>query len=412
MPDRSYFILVVTAGIAACGGDTTTTTADVPVQVADSAGVRIVSYAHTPTTPPVFRLSAEPRYRHGASPGDYAIQEVSAGRLLPDGRAVVYDQWNVELVGLGQDGAPYQVLAAEGEGPGDVGHINALFVPGLDSILAADLNLGRMTLFAGDSVVRATNVRIPTYLGVKGIGSSGELLLATRWGPSDFDQAWLAGHMVRFDVRTGAADTVASYDFMPRIPPGLEWDPIRAVGEVVVATGRFVHVRTDRAEVAWYLPDGSLIQIVRWPAEPTRLTEQLLEPIEAEHRKSVRMHDPDLPDARVAEVARANMAAYRASIGRPLPLFSSPLADDEGRVWLPSYQARGELTAVPPYLVIGPDGEWLGTVEAPPGFRILDVAGGLVLGVELDEVDVESVVVYELVDTASRRRRPPGRWRL
>ena len=108
------------------------------------------------------------------------------------------------------------------------------------------------------------------------------------------------------------------------------------------------------------------------------------------------MHDPALPDARIAQVTRANMAAYRASIGRPLPLFSSPSADDEGRVWLPSYQAGGELTAVPPYTVIGPDGVWLGVVEAPPTFRLLDVAGGLVLGVELDEMDVESVVVYEL----------------
>ena len=395
MPVRNHYIPVLMMA-AACGGDIATT-AGAPVQVEDSAGVRIVSYEHTPTTPPAFRLSAEPRYRHGAHPGDYAIQEVSAGRLLRDGSAVVYDQWNVELVVLGQDGATYDVLAAEGEGPGEVGHINALFTLG-DSILAVDLNLGRMTLFAGDSVARTTNVRVPTYLGVKGIGSSGELLLATRWGPSSFEEPWLRGHMVRFDARTGDADTVASYDFMPRIPPGLDWDPIRALGEVTVAAGQFVHVRSDRAEVAWHLPDGTLAQIVRWPAEPTLLTEQLLEPIEAEHRKSVRMHDPDLPDARIAQVARANMAAYRASIGRPLPLFSAPFADDEGRVWLPSYQAGGELTAVPPYTVIGPDGVWLGTVEAPSGFRILDVAGGLVLGVELDEMDVESVVVYELVE--------------
>ena len=46
--------------------------------------------------------------------------------------------------------------------------------------------------------------------------------------------------------------------------------------------------------------------------------------------------------------------------------------------------------------MIAPDGEWLGTVEAPPGFRVLDVAGSLVLGVEQDEMDVVSVVVYVL----------------
>ena len=53
--------------------------------------------------------------------------------------------------------------------------------------------------------------------------------------------------------------------------------------------------------------------------------------------------------------------------------------------------------SVPPYTVIAPDGEWLGTVEAPPGFRVLDVAAALVLGMEVDEVDVERVVVYEFV---------------
>ena len=36
-------------------------------------------------------------------------------------------------------------------------------------------------------------------------------------------------------------------------------------------------------------------------------------------------------------------------------------------------------------------------MEAPPRFRILDVAAGLVLGVARDETDVESVVVYELI---------------
>ena len=51
--------------------------------------------------------------------------------------------------------------------------------------------------------------------------------------------------------------------------------------------------------------------------------------------------------------------------------------------------------------MIGPDGEWLGTVEASARFRILDVAGGLVLGAEKDDMDVESLVMYELVGTTA-----------
>ena len=68
--------------------------------------------------------------------------------------------------------------------------------------------------------------------------------------------------------------------------------------------------------------------------------------------------------------------------------------------------SAGRLTRWPsPYIVISSDGEWLGTVEAPLRFRILDVAGGLVFGVELDEMDVESVVVYELISLGSNSPR-------
>ena len=42
----------------------------------------------------------------------------------------------------------------------------------------------------------------------------------------------------------------------------------------------------------------------------------------------------------------------------------------------------------------------MGTVEVPPRLRILDVAGGLVLGVLRDEMDVQSVVVYDLTGSA------------
>ena len=396
MPSRTHLILLLLAPAAACGGDPSTPTHASPL-IQDSASIRIVTHEGTPTAEPSFRFPAEPRYRHGANPGDYAFQEVSVGRLLPDGSAVVYDPWNAELVVFGPDGATHEVLAREGEGPGEVGFVSAIFALGQDSILVADTNLGRVTLFAGGSVARTTSLPRSGRLGVEGIGAPGELLMATSWGPSSFEEEWLPGHMIRFDMETGALDTIASYDLNPRIPPGLQWDPIRAAGEVTVTAGHFVYTRSDRPEVTWRLPDGTVAQIARWQAEPALLTDEWLGPIEAEHRMSVRMHSPDLSDARIAEITQGNMAAYHAIVGRPMPLFGSPFADDEGRVWLPSYKPGGELHSVAPYSVIAPDGEWLGTVAAPPGFRILDVAEGLVLGAARDEMDVERVVVYELI---------------
>ena len=394
-PRPHVTLLALLALTTACAPDPPTST---PPQTADSLGIRIVTYDHTPTTPTTpFRLAADPRYRHGANPGDYAFQGVGPGRLLPDGSAVVYDVWNTELVTFGPNGTTHQVLATEGEGPGEIGCVDAIFPMGQDSLLVADPCLARATLFVGDSVARITALPRSPRLAAKGIAPPADLLMATSYGPPSDTDEWRPGHMARLDMETGALDTVASYDFMPRIPPGLQWNPVAPVGEITVATGHFVQTRSDRPQLTWRLPDGTATQIVRWQADPTRLTEEWLGPIEAEHLMEVRMHSPDLPDARIAEITRSNMAIYRASLGRPMPLFSNPFADAEGRIWLPSYKPGGEIHDVPPYAVIAPDGEWIGTVEAPPRFRILDVAGGLVLGVEQDEMDVVSVVVYELI---------------
>ena len=177
---------------------------------------------------------------------------------------------------------------------------------------------------------------------------------------------------------------------------------IRPVGEVAAAIGRFVHTRSDRPEITWRLPNGMVEQIVRWRPEPTPLTEELLEPVEAHERMMGRMNY-EVSDARLEEIIQENMARYRAMIGQPIPFFGSPFADAAGNLWLPSYRPAYPEEGSP-YTVISPDGEWLGQVETPPRFRILDVTGDLVLGVLRDELDVINVVVYELTAAQPTRR--------
>ena len=280
MPSRSQLMIVVAVALAACQTETGST-AGIPVQVEDSAGVRIVEYMGTPVINAPFRFSAEPLYRHGANPGDYAFQGIHPGSLFPDGSAVVSDVFNEELVVLSPDGTTHEVLAGPGEGPGDVSYVGAVFALGQDRVLAADRDLYRVTVFAGGSVERTLDIRPTVGLGVQGIGSSGQLLMATNSFRSGFEGEWLPGHMARFDMGTGALDTVASYDLVSRPPPGLRWNPIGAGGMPTVADGQFVYARSDRPEVTWRLPDGTVTQIVRWQAEPAPLTEELLDGIEA-----------------------------------------------------------------------------------------------------------------------------------
>ena len=390
-------IPILASALAACGGDPGPTH-EIQVQVRDSAGVRIVEYAGEPEVEAPFTLAAEPLYRHGADPGDYEFQFVNVGRLFPDGGAVVADRQNSEVVVLSPDGTTHAVLARRGEGPGEVIYPYSMFVLGQDSVLVPDRRQSRLTFFVGDSIAHIASLPRSGHLGVAGIGSSGELLLMNRtpyrsW--FDIEEEWLAGHMSLFDIETGVLDTVASYDHFPRERRGAMNPIIRPVGEVTAAAGRFVHTRSDRPEITWRLPDGMVERIVRWRPEPALLTEELLEPVEAYERMMGRMNY-EVSDARLEEIIQEDMARYRAMIGQPVPLFGSPFADADGNIWMPSYRpAYPEEGA--PYTVISPDGEWLGQVETPPRFRILDVTGELVLGVLRDALDVENVVVYELV---------------
>ncbi len=391
-----HHTLILSAVLAACGGDTEPTR-DIQVQVTDSAGVRIVEYMGVPDVNPPFVLAANPIYRHGANPGDYIFQFADAGRLLPDGSAVVAD-WYSEVVVLSPDGTAHEVLARVGEGPGEVIAPYAVFVLGQDSVLVPDSRQSRLTLFVGDSVARIVSIPRAQHFGVAAVGSSGELLLWNRtpyrsW--VDIEEEWLAGHMTLFDTETGALDTVASYDHVPRQRSGQPRPIIRPVGEVTAAAGRFVQTRSDRPEITWRLPDGTLEQIVRWRPGPNLLTKELLEHGEAYNRMIGRMNY-GVSEARLEEIIQRDMSRYRAMIGQPVPFFGTPFSDADGNVWLPSYRPAYPEEASP-YTVISPDGEWLGEVETPPRFRILDVTGGLVLGVLRDEMDVENVVVYELV---------------
>ena len=396
MPSRYHVFPILAVVIVACGGDTGRT-ADIQGQIEDSAGVRIVTYGATPATVAPFHLAAEPRYRHGASPGHYTFHQVEAGRLFPDGSAVVAD-WFGEVVVLSSDGTTHEVLARVGEGPGEVISPYSLFVLGQDSVLVPDDRLSRLTLFVRDSVALIMSLPRVYHIGVAGIGSSGKLLTWNRYPYRswiDLEEEWLAGHMALFDTETGVLDTVASYDHFPRETLD-RLSPIRALGEVTVATGRFVYTRSDRPEITWRLPEGTVDQIVRWRAEPTLLTEELLEPVEAYQRLVTLMNNRGVPMSRIEELVQNSMSSRYAMIGQPLPLFGAPFADADGNVWLPTYRMAHPKEGSP-YTVVSPDGEWLGRVETPPRFRILDVNGGLVLGVlRDDETDVDTVVVYEV----------------
>ncbi len=384
--------------LGACGNDSAQATGAI---VRDSAGVRIVEYAGTPDAEPPFAFPPEPVYRHGGGPGDYLFGTIRIGRLFPDGSAVISDAQNTEIVTLGRDGSQHTVIARSGQGPGDVVFVSAMFALGEDSLLVEDIVNGRFTLFVDGTVTHSVDTQGPVSNGLTahGIDATGQMLMSSSSYRRGFQEEWLSGYMVRFDLDSQVADTIASFDWVPFRPPeGTPENPFSHFGLVAAVGGEFVYARTDIPELTWRRPDGTVRQTVRWQPEQVYPNDDHWDLFEAEQREILPRINPHAQtDEAIEELVRSVLEGYQLEPDEPLPLFSRPFGDDEGRLWLGQYTVPVRQGTALSYAVFSPDGEWLGRVDAPAGLRILDVAGGRVLGVLKDEMGVESVVVYELV---------------
>lgn len=387
--------------LTACGGRDGGPAVEMSVE--DSAGVSIVTYAGTPDSAPPFHFSAEPLYRHGSRPGDYLFRYISSfsprgGRFFPDGSAVISDAENDEVVLLGPDGALAGVLARRGEGPGEVISARPL-VLSQDSIVIHDPGNLRFTLFVDGAYDRTFGARRADNLTMLGADGAGGLLMATESYPaSGTGPGWAMGHLVRYNLDAAVPDTAGAYR-SHRQSEGRVRNPFEAHGSVAAAGGHFVTGRSDMPELTWRRPDGSLAQVLRWNPDPEYPTSEHWEQFVAYYQRSVEMQ-PGVSAEMAREAAMQLQDLYRLVPEEPVPLYRAILSDGTGRLWIEEYEPGNRHEAVLRHMVIAADGTWLGTVTAPERFLFLDATDDRVLGMVVDELGVQHVVVYGLAPTA------------
>lgn len=398
---RACLAALIALALTACGDSTELSTRRAEVQIRDSAGIRIIEYSGTPSVP-TLTLADHPVYSHGTGPDDYQFASIGDAVLYPDGSAAVFDWGNREIILLGPDGAFRSILARAGEGPGEISEFGSITLTagGADTLLVADHWHVRLTLFAGGAVARTA--RTPpgdaaAGLSTRGFGDGGRILMASvvsSSAPLDyraFDEPWRTGHMVVYDLSTQVAETVAHHDWIASSSKESSGHMDHS-GRVGAVGGEFVHGRSDTPQLVWRRPDGTERQIMRWEPERLLTSEENWDPFITCMRSYLRtLLGPSATEERIEET----WARWDYDPTRTYPLFGWIRDDGEGRLWL---ENRWQSSCYPQRLTaIGPDGIWLGVFEPPEGFTPLHLAGGRVLGTVRDELDVPSVVVYELV---------------
>jgi hypothetical protein len=371
----------------------------------DSSGIRIVEYGDAPAGSRTLELSAQPLFRVGDGPGEREIEFVGQGALLADGGAVIVDgRTNQEVLRLAPDGAVAAVLARSGQGPGEVRYVASLVAVGNDTVLVHDPFNRKILFFAGDSVVRsaAAEAGPRTFMGAVGFERPATLLMVTTGYQPKRQEGWLQGYFMRYDLDASRMDTVASFDmapgdFDPRNPQPTS--PFRNGGVVGGSGHLFVSGRADLPQLTWRGPDGEVVQILRWVPRLTYPTQADFDAFMASMKPMMKRMNPRMSDADVDRIVERQNGLFKLDTEMPYPLFGLLQGDGQGGVWVSDYAAIDRDLGVRGWSVIAPDGEWRGHVTLPEHFRLLDVRGDRVLGVLLDEMDVQSVAVYELKET-------------
>ena len=83
----------------------------------------------------------------------------------------------------------------------------------------------------------------------------------------------------------------------------------------------------------------------------------------------------------------------KVGFGELVPAVRAILATSDGTIWV---RRNPHIDSLGTFDILSPEGEYLGTLTGVPA-PIAFMPDGDVVGVEMDEMDVERVVVYDVV---------------
>lgn len=358
------------------------------VTVVDSAGIRVVQNAGIEGLE-AWTLSRSPRFRLGWEDDDPTFEGLSAGTILPDGRFVVVDARRSEVLLLSPHGEIEAVFGRAGQGPGEFSDPSAVIHLAPDSILVHDAGLSKVAIFydTGEFARESRLQRVSSGVRhtVSGSTTSGDLVLVPSAVGAQSTGEWLRAPVLLVSRDGSDTDTVISVDHMRLL--NFEERPFQEFGAARASANGIVYGRNDRAEVRWIDLNGNTQQIARWEPDWREVDDEVW------NEYSSTLLDRGGPEL-MRNRLRQTLERQRSNAPARLPLFRFFEVDEAGNVWLSEYTFVG--SPARRYRIIAADGRWIGELELPENFRVLDIGEDVLLGVQTNEWDVQAVAVWEL----------------
>jgi hypothetical protein len=186
-------------------------------------------------------------------------------------------------------------------------------------------------------------------------------------------------HVLGDFVAAGMFARADNQGFMAR---GLPFTPVTVAtpgrGGVWLGTG-------ERWEVGFYDLDGVLVRLVR--------TDEQARPVTAELQRAY--EEEEVADASSENEGR-QIRDLLAEMPFPaeMPAYQGLKVDALGYLWVSGVVAPGEVRST--WLVFDPRGHAVARVTMPPRTRVLEIGEDYVLGLTLDDLDVETLTLWPL----------------
>ncbi|MFC1575726.1 hypothetical protein ACFL5A_03670 [Gemmatimonadota bacterium] len=384
-------------------------------EVFDSGGIEVV-VSHSPAGfPTAWTLSEEPilRIGKGRDENPYLFMHIGEVTRLGDGSVVVMDASFREIRRFDAQGLHIVTFGGYGEGPGEFKSPRSWLRTGGDTLIVLDSD-GTVARFDPDGRLL---VEIPT----DGLHPGNELAYGEWVGVLPDGVLW-GGRYPRQAERPEGRIFRNPYSLVISDHDRTE---VRTVGEFLMPS-RFVG--SDGVEGQYYplfltttVPnrqpagllvgdnetftidlidsDGTHLRRIRYPGgvrepDPESMEEVRRVMLEESEARAERTGGGQNPVGRVADLP--NPAVW--------PGFMSLTGDEDGYVWAYEYRP-GDMMALmyvtpsdAPYdaLVFHPDGHLLGSVQMPGRLIVREIGTDYVLGIEIDDMGVNEVVLYRL----------------
>lgn len=412
--ERRPFVPALMAGILALQGCMTAAESSASVEVADSAGVRIVeNFRPRWTEGEEWIVPTEPDLTVGvlSGPDEYQLQEVVSAARMAGGHLVVVDGGAKAVRLYDSEGRFVRTMGGPGAGPGEFQAPGEVHSTAGDTVVVWDKALFRITRFApGGELVEvetvdmgamAKAVQPPLYPGTVVPLQDGDLLVRlvekAKANPTGLFRPAsgalrMAGDLSSIDTLMFFGDqeqfTVdAPFGRWPMAPPLAKDTWLTHQG----APPRICIGEQEGPEIRCFGPDGGLT-IIRWTQEEGRAPTR--EELAAWRRGILDEWTPKLREDQVLALLD------QVPVPETRPAYTRIILDHVGNLWMGRGPAEGDPKGGLDFLVFDREGALLGTVAVPP-LEVLEIGSDYLLGVSRDEYDVEYLQLHEV-------RKPGG----